>query len=504
MGTLRETNPSLWVATTDGPAYPALAGEGAYDVAVVGAGITGLSTALALVEAGATVVVLEAGRICSGVTGYTTAKVTSLHGLTYASAASSHGDDVARLYGEANEAAIARVAQWVGRYAIECDFTRRDAFTYTTSPDQLESITTEVEVARNLGLPASFTTDTGLPYEVAGAVRFENQAQFHPRSYCLGLAEAVVAGGGRIHEGTRVVGVEEEGARCSVETEAGTVSAGQVVLATHLPFLDRGGFFAKCHPTRSYALAARLSGPVPRGMYLSVDSPSRSVRAAQGDSVVILGGEGHKVGQDGDTRLRHAALEKWATATFDVESIDHRWSAQDHTPVDGLPFVGRQLPGSSVFVATGFKKWGMTNATAAAMMLTAEITGRENPWLAAFDATRQRGPLTSRDLLRENVDVAKQFMGDRLTNLSPPPADDLGPGEGGIVTVDGDKVAGFRDDDGSLHAVSPVCRHLGCLVAFNTAERTWDCPCHGSRYTVDGQVIEGPATQDLEDKSPPP
>lgn len=508
MGTLHETNPSLWAATTaEGASYPPLADEAAgpdvtYDVAVVGAGITGLSTALAVLDNGGTVVLLEAGNISSGVTGYTTAKVTSLHGLTYADLAASHGDDVARLYGQANEAAIAQVAQWVERYSIDCDFSRRAAFTYTTSTDQLESVTQEVEVAQRLGLPASFTVDTELPYDVAGAVRFDNQAQFHPRVYCLALADAVVAAGGRIYERTRVTDVDE-GTPCTLETSAWTVRADQVVLATHLPFLDRGGFFAKCHPTRSYALAARLSAPVPKGMYLSTDSPTRSVRAARGDSVVILGGEGHKVGQEEDTRLRYAALESWAHETFPIESIDYRWSAQDFSPVDGLPFVGRQLPGSRVFVATGFKKWGMSNGTAAGMMLAAEISGRENPWQEAFDATRQREPYTSRDLLRENVNVAKQFMGDRLATLAPPAADTLGAGEGGIVTLDGDKVAAFRDDDGTLHAVSPVCRHLGCLVTFNTAERTWDCPCHGSRYTVDGEVIQGPATQDLERKTPP-
>jgi Rieske Fe-S protein len=274
------------------------------------------------------------------------------------------------------------------------------------------------------------------------------------------------------------------------------------VVATQLPFLDRGGFFAKSHPMRSYALAARLTEgtAVPAGMYLSIDEPTRSVRPALGDSVVILGGEGHKTGQADDTRRRHAALDEWARATFDVASVEARWSAQDYVPVDGMPFVGRQLPGSHVFVATGFKKWGMTNGTAAGMMIAEAIAGRESPWLDAFDATRQRSTLSSKDLYKENVNVAKQFVGDRLSTLSPPSSDTLEPGEGGIVSCAGQKVAAFRDDDGTLHAVSPVCTHLGCLVAFNTAERTWDCPCHGSRFTTAGEVIQGPATSDLEHK----
>jgi Rieske Fe-S protein len=235
-------------------------------------------------------------------------------------------------------------------------------------------------------------------------------------------------------------------------------------------------------------------------MYLSADEPTRSVRSARGDSMQIVGGEGHKVGQDDDTRRRYEVLEDWARSTFAVASVEHRWSAQDYSSVDGLPFVGRQLPGSPVWVATGFRKWGMTNGTAAGLLLADAITGASNAWTAVFDATRQRSTLTSKDFYTENANVADQFVGDRLATLRPPDASTLAAGEGGIVRCAGEKVAAYRDDAGGLHAVSPVCTHLGCLVAFNTAEKTWDCPCHGSRFAVDGAVIQGPATEDLEQK----
>jgi glycine/D-amino acid oxidase-like deaminating enzyme/nitrite reductase/ring-hydroxylating ferredoxin subunit len=504
MGSLHETNPSLWAESApDGPTFAPLTAPVDVDVVVVGAGIAGLSTAIALQERGVTVAVLEAGRICSGVTAYTTAKVSSLHGLTYASLRKSAGDEVARAYGAANQAAVGQVRTWADTYGIDCDLqVDRPAFTYTTDIAKVDDVAAEVEAAQLLGLPASFTTTTELPFEVKAAVRFEGQAQFHPRRYALGLAAAIAAGGGQVHEHTRVVDVDE-GSPCVVRTEAGVeLRAGQVVLATHLPFLDRGGFFAKCHPVRSYAMAVRLGegATVPHGMYLGADEPTRSVRSALDDTVVVLGGESHKVGQDDDTRQRYAALEAWAMDTYAVRSIEARWSAQDYLPVDGMPFVGRQLPKSEVYVATGFRKWGMTNGTAAGLMIADAITGRDNPWLAAFDATRQRSTLTSGDLYKENANVGKQFVGDRLATLRPPSADSLGAGEGGIVTCAGNKVAAFRDDDGTLHAVSPVCTHLGCLVAFNTAEKTWDCPCHGSRFTVDGEVLQGPATSDLERK----
>ena len=508
MGTLFETNRSVWVATTpDAATHPAFASVGeelaVFDVVVVGAGVAGLSTALAVAERGARVAVIEAGAICSGVTGYTTAKVTSLHGLTYAGLEENRGADAARLYAEANEAGLARVRSWVEQYGIDCDLEDRDAYTYTTESKKLGEIEAEVEAAQRAGLAATFTTGTDLPFDVLGAVRLTGQAQFHPRRYCLGLAGGLDQLGASVYENTRVLDVDAEtGDDLSVvRTEHGDLRARHVVLATHLPFLDRGGFFAKAYPMRSYAMAVTLSegAAMPRGMYLGKDEATRSLRTALGDTVLVVGGEGHKTGQDADTRERYATLEAWARENFDVARIEHRWSAQDYVPVDGTPFVGQLLPRSNVLVATGFQKWGMTNGTAAGMMLADLVDGRESPWLGAFDATRIKSTVTSKAFVTENVDaVAGHLAADRLKTISPPSADSLAPGDGGIVSLDGKKVAAHRKDDGTLVAVSPVCTHVGCLVGWNTAERTWDCPCHGSRFTCDGKVIQGPALHDLE------
>ena len=236
-------------------------------------------------------------------------------------------------------------------------------------------------------------------------------------------------------------------------------------------------------------------------MYLSVDEPTRSVRNAMNDTLLVVGGEGHKVGQEADTQR---GTRRWNNGRGRASPSNESSTGGPHrttSAVDGTPFVGCQSRGSPIFVATGFAKWGMTNGTAAALLIADLIDGTENDWLVAFDATRIRSTVTSSAFYRENADaVGRHLIGDRLETLKPPSAATLAPGRAGIVELDGEKVAAFRREDGTLIAVSPVCRHVGCLVTFNTAEQTWDCPCHGSRYTIEGNVIQGPAIEDLESK----
>jgi glycine/D-amino acid oxidase-like deaminating enzyme/nitrite reductase/ring-hydroxylating ferredoxin subunit len=500
VGSLDEVHPSIWVATSPATDFGPLQGELEVDVAVIGAGITGLSAALLLTQAGLGVAVVEAGAICSGTTGYTTAKLSSLHGLTYADIAKDHGEEHARLYGEAAQSAIERVAALVAEHGIECDFERMPAFTYTQDAERVGDIEREVEAAQHAGLPASFTTQTDLPYEVRAAIRFEDQAVVHPRKYCAALAHLVVDAGGQVFESTRARGIES-GDPHIVKTPAGRVVAGHVIQATQLPFQDPGGLFARTAPMRSYCLAARHAVQAPEGMYLSADTPTRSVRPHRdGDrTYLVLGGEGHKVGQESDTDRHYAALEAWARASFGLETIEYRWSAQDYVPVDGVPYIGKLSAGSDgLWVATGFKKWGMTTGVVAAVVLRDLILERDNPWAEVFDATRLKLGASAKKLLKENANVAKRFVGDRMRSVTAPDVSELGPGEGAVARVAGEPVAAYRDDEGRLHGVSPTCTHLGCVVAFNRAERTWDCPCHGSRFGIDGAVIQGPAIDDLD------
>jgi glycine/D-amino acid oxidase-like deaminating enzyme/nitrite reductase/ring-hydroxylating ferredoxin subunit len=498
VGSLREVNPSPWVTDGDAEHFPSLPDDARVDVVIVGAGITGLTSARMLAEAGATVVVLDSGPVCAGATGYTTAKVTALHRLVYRELIDRHGDERARAYANANQSAVRTVAELARADNIDCDLSIAAAVTYTERDETVADIEAEAEACQRVGMPVDFITATELPYPVKAAVRLDDQLHFHPRRYCVGLARTIVSMGGAIHEDTRALQVTTGAPGVSVTTARGTVTAEFAVLATHLPFLDRGGFFARAHPHRSYALCVRLRGDVPEAMYISAEDPTRSLRPAPGGRLIV-GGEGHKTGRDPDTQQRYAALEAWARSRFDVQDIEQRWSAQDYVTVDGLPYVGRLRRNEErVLVATGFRKWGMTNGTAAAQMLADAILGRENAWQQAFDATRLAPRPSLMSFVRENVDVARRFLGDRFAPPRARTAETLGAGEAGIVDHEQRRMACYRDHDGSLHAVSPTCTHLGCEVTFNTAERTWDCPCHGSRFDIDGRVLEGPALTDLE------
>src|SRR3954454_9388264 len=451
---LEGKNTSLWVDTTPDSAYPFLKPGVHVDVAVLGGGIAGLTTALLLKRDGARVAVVEAGRVGAGVTAYTTAKVTSLHGIQYQSVRSSFGEDGARAYAEANEAGLARISDWVDDLSIDCDFRRKPAFTYAEDADDVGKVEDEVEAAVAAGLPASMTTETDLPWPVAAAIRVEDQAKFHPRRYLLRLAEEIPGRGSHVFERSRALAVAGGKEHVRISTTRGELTADQVVVATHFPFLDRGGYFARMHPERSYGLGLYLKrgAKAPQGMYLSTESPSHTVRshptargAASTQEMVIAGGESHKTGQGGDTAARVARPERWARERFDVARIEYRWSTQDNMPVDGVPFIGRLAPFQKrLWVATGFMKWGLTNGTAAGMILTDLIGGRDNPCASLFDATRFKPIASAKELVKENANVGVHFVGDHLGRPDVRSVEALGPGEAGIVRRGAGKVAAYR------------------------------------------------------------
>ncbi len=494
---------SVWLATSDADVQPALDDlEGALDVdvVVVGAGIAGLTTALLVQRQGASVAVVEAGRVGGGTTGGTTGKVTSQHGPTYDRLVRDVGEDRARLYAEANEQAIRTVADLVEETGADCQLVRAPSFLWAQDDAGVRDLVAEHEAAVRLGLPASLTSDTDLPFPVASALRFDDQAHFHAVRYLTALARALVQRGGTVVEQTRAVGIEEDDDSATVHTERGDVRARQVVVATLLPFVDRGGFFAKARPNRAYGVAARLRSGGLTAMHMNIGEPTRSTRPWDNDGRpgIIVVGENHPTGEKGTSPAHWGELERWAREHFDIESFEYRWSAQDFITADHLPYVGRSPRMSRTFVATGFRKWGLTNGTAAAEILAELLAGRDHRWLPVFDATRIGDASTVARLVKDNVKVGADLLKGYAGRLRSESVTHLAPGEGGLVEVDGATVAAYREPDGTVHAVSPTCTHLGCTVEWNEAETSWDCPCHGSRFDRDGAVLDGPAVRPLD------
>ncbi|MEU9145007.1 FAD-dependent oxidoreductase [Streptomyces sp. NPDC048349] len=493
------------------PSFGPLSGTAEADAAVIGSGIVGLSTAWELARAGLSVVVLEADRLASGVTGHTTGKLTALHTTVYDMLRTKHGDDAARQYAASQSSALRHVVDVAGELGIGCELETRPALTYCEQPEGVEALRAEAEAARSAGLTASFVTETGLPFPVAGAVRVEDQAQFHPLKYLRGLVDDLVARGGRIHEGTRVTDLDY-GDPCRLTTDAGaTVSARHVVVATHHPLFDNAVLSTRLTQHRDLVIAGSLpAGRDPEGMYITEEGGKRSVRTAplaDGSRLLIVTGEMFTPGTGADTEAGYARLQTWAEEHFPGFTIGYRWAAQDNSATDHLPLIGR-LPGGGddVYVATGFAGWGMTGGVLAATIISTLVSGGEEPWSGLYDPRRIGSALRSAPtFLKAQWDTGKHFVKDRLDTLGDGthgPVRSLEPGEATVVRVGGKPCAVHRDDQGELHAVSAVCTHLGCIVGFNNAERTWECPCHGSRFGIDGEVLQGPALRPLERQDP--
>lgn len=491
---------SFWLTTAPETAFPPLGGDLATDVVVVGGGIAGLSTAALLKQSGRRVVVVEARRVGRQATGHSTAKVTSQHALVYSDLERSHGTEAARLYAEANQAAVERVARFVRDLEIDCAFERRPAYAYTTAADKLETLQNEAECARRLGLPADFVDDVPFPAGVKGAVRFTDQAQFHPCKYVEGLARFVDGDGCSVFEETRVEHVES-GTPSRVETSRGTITADHVVIATQLPIISEGMFFAKAYPHSEPMLAAAIEpARAPQGMFISTDEPSLSVMVAshEGRPYLIAAGGKHKPGHSADARQAMETLERTVREHFAVSEIACRWTNHDYWPMDRVPFVGRAGKGQPL-VATGFQAWGLSNGTAAALMLNDIIAERPNRWLSLFGADRLKPLASAPTFVSENTSVAGDLVGGHLARR-PKSAADLGPDQAEVLRLGGKLVAAYRDAAGRLSEVSAICTHMKCVVGWNPIDRTWDCPCHGSRFLTDGSVLRGPATAPLKQR----
>lgn len=491
---------SYWIATAPVTAFPPLTGDLKVDVAIIGGGIVGITAARLLKDEGFTVAVLEAHRVGQDVTGKSTAKITSQHGTKYQTLEKKFGRAGARIYGEANQAGIAKIKELAAKHSINCDIETKPAYIYTTAREHIAEIEKEVELTQELGLPSSFTTEIDLPFPVLAGMRFDEQSQFHPCKYVAALAATVAGDNCHVFENSRVIDWSPD----HVATASGAVHARHVIMATHLPLGQVGGFYAEAYPHMHPVIV----GPVdpsraPDGMYLSLGAPHHSIRThrLEGELYLIVGGPTFQPGDVDMARSSFEDIQHFAAEQFGVSDIRYRWTNEDYAPMDGAPFIGwssKRKP--SYLVATGFDAWGISNGTVAAMIFADVIAGRQNDWIKFFDASRVKPVASAAQFAKGNLGVAKHLVGGYLSR-KPGSFADLAPGNAEVVDINGDNIAAYRDPDGQLHAVSAACSHMGCLVGWNEVDRTWDCPCHGSRFDFSGEVIHGPAIKALERKN---
>jgi glycine/D-amino acid oxidase-like deaminating enzyme/nitrite reductase/ring-hydroxylating ferredoxin subunit len=494
--------PSLWIATARPPPFPSLDTSLSTDVTVVGGGIAGVTAALLLQRAGAEVVLLEARRIAARETGRSTAHLTEVLDTRYHALESSFGADAASAAAASSRAAIDRIEAIAGELDAPCGFARVPGFLVARDAAQRRELERELPAMLRAGLDAGWTDALPWPLEHAGAVRVERQARFHPVEYLRELVARAQAAGVRVFEGTRVREVRD-GRPCSVLTDRGSVVSGDVLVLTNQPVSGRFGVHMKIAAYRTYAVAL---GPVPPdperadGLLWDLDDPYHHVRAHEtpGGTFVIVGGEDHKTGHEGASPARFAALEAWARPLVGDAPVAHRWSGQIIVPADGLPFIGRHPGAGHVHDGTGFSGNGMTFGTLAGMILADAVQRVPNPWAALYDARRVRPLAQARRFVAANADVAARLARDRLRRGEPSDLATLPRGEGRLVREGGKVLAVSRREDGSLCVRSAVCPHLGCHVQWNSAERSWDCPCHGSRYEATGAVLNGPTTRELD------
>lgn len=474
--------PSIWSETVTMPEFPKLSGHIKVHTAVIGGGMAGLLTAYMLKKRGIDCLVLEASRIGSGQTRNTTAKITSQHGLIYHKLIEDKGYDMARLYGEINQRAIEMYGEIAEAEGISCDYERLDAYLFGKGGG--DALRAEADAAASLGIKAEFVGNAGLPFPTAGAVRFENQAQFHPMRFLKGISMGL-----NIYENSPVKKVEEG----VLQLDGAQVSAENIVFATHYPFINMPGYyFIRMYQSRAYSVALE-NAPIPKGMYIGCSEDAVSLRTYKEYTIMAAGD--HRTGENSMGGKYHA-LRTMAKELFPDSREVCAWSAQDCMTPDNIPYIGKYAanrPGW--YVATGFNKWGMTGSMTAAQVISDMIASGGSRYEELFSPQRMDGAIMG-EVVREGVQAVK---GLARQNFSIPKEelDNLPAGHGGIVQTPEGKAGVYRDEEGRVFIVDTRCPHLGCQVEWNPDEKSWDCPCHGSRFDHMGNLLDNPAQENL-------
>ena len=496
---------SVWMGTADTRAETQLTTDVETDVCIIGAGIAGMTTGYLLAREGRRVVILDDGPVAGGETCRTTAHLVNAPDTYFTELERLHGEHEAHLAAESHSAAIDKIEEIVLREKISCNFRRVDGYLYTEEGESTETLESELKATHRAGL-----TDVELidrvpleSFQTGPALHFPRQGQFHILKYVKGLARAIERDGGRIHRQTHadeIEGLTYNWARVKTNN-GGVVRAEAVVVATNSPVNDRVVIHTKQSPYRTYVIGARVPrGRVPQVLLWDTSDPYHYVRVqpmSRAYDVLIVGGEDHKTGQANDADKRYTRLEKWTRERFPAaKKVEFRWSGQVMEPVDGLAFIGpNPLDKKSIFIATGFSGTGMSYGTISGMLLTDLIQGRRNEWAELYDPSRVTLS-AAREFAEENLNVAAQYT-ELVTSGQIASTRNVKRGKGGILRRGLTKSAVYRDEQGVLNEHSAICPHLGCVVTWNSGEKTWDCPCHGSRYHRDGHVINGPANRGL-------
>ena len=495
---------SLWIETTKNQLHlKSLTQNLETEVCIIGAGLFGLTTAYYLTKQGKKVVVIEKDDIGEKVSGNTTGKITSQHGLFYSHLIDDYGIDYAQKYLEVNEKAIQNIKEIIDTEQIGCDFEEQSAYVFTTNQDEVIEIEKEVDAVNKLGKKAKLITNVDKPFKMTAGIEFDNQAQFHPRKYMIGLANVILKDN-QIYNYTTATDVQKYGEKFLITTDRGNVLADSVVLATHYPIVNFPGFyFIKMYQSTSYIIAIETNSKIPEGMYITAKEPVYSFRSAKynNKNIVLIGGSEHKTGEAIADNSHYTELEKKAKELYPDCKVLFRWNTRDCISLDKIPYIGEfSNLYKNMYVGTGFKKWGMTFSNIAGKIVSDKILGKQNEYEDLFTPTRLK-PIKNRwevkNMLKETVDsiALNKFK------IDPSSISEIENDNASIMKIDGENIGIYKDKNGKLYAVSPVCTHLGCLLTWNNIDKTWDCPCHGSRFDYTGKNIYEPAIKDLNVKN---